>query len=859
MDLTPSGKPKLGYSYPSGQRRQGPAPLASFEDLPSDEQISPEADGDDDNTLQDLSPGPEEFDHILSFDSRDVLTQPSPHKLVGPRGVNGNNEGFQISTNGVSVMQSTIAINSDNALLSPTSGPGWSSKTVNDLSIHHTSGEEQSSASGEVTPTGYSSPLVPYGYELSSSRCRDNLTVPSDESGGEKSPSPDSRRKGSWTDIFFRGRSRSRSKSPIGSECSQKSPGFEQETVPVEKAKNKKGFFSFLKVGRKSSTSSGTVNGPSQAQSSSSSTANQANNSASVSTPSQENESISFNERNGKNANNYASNYTSLNESNNKSKENWTNMSTTKSSKSEKCDYAPSQAMVSGENAELGKLRDELTVIQDLNEPKESQQDIINIIEREIEQKMSAFNEDIQLDLPPDLQFDELLISSKANILSTNQQSELESSSNIALDDPTNNNNPLPQPNLTRKLITRTDTIDDECQSLPRSFKTKDLDSSLNRTTETVVATIEHNSSEKGYSSGSDLEESSATLNAESGKKASYLKRQSSETSEIDFEAATLLTHDSIDYEDYDGPTEIILSPDTEDKINHENRASSRRRLDVNTIPIDRPRSATPINIAPLEAFLNTASPSPDPNVEKIRLSLPGDTFTNCTRAKSPRKSNPAIWLEFCEKGLHSPKSFTRRRRSTLDKDISPRDSLPSGGLGIKNQTNDAFTPVTETASQAVSPLTPITPLDFEDQWTPFGDNFNPYAFIKENLEHQVERYKWSMECDKCDCLIGKLGNINSNDPSGCNTPAEGQMTPLSPRELGEPGDEQPLVSPIACSCDCHHNISIIRSNSNQVKQEGLYSISSDISSASSRLIQASSASSSKSSSIGEVEDKVLS
>lgn len=504
MDLTPSGKPKLGYSYPSAQRRQGPAPLASFEDLPSDEQISPEADGDD-NTLQDLSPGPEEFDHILSFDSRDVLTQPSPHKIGGPKGVNGNHEGFQNNTNGMPVMQATNATNSDNTLLSPTSGQGWSSQTVTPLTFHHTSGEEHSSASGEVTPTGYSSPNIPY--ELTSNKCRDNLTVPSgDESGGEKSPSPDSRRKGSWTDIFFRGRSRSRSKSPIGSECSQKSPGFEPEPVPVEKAKNKKGFFSFLKVGRKSSTSSGTTNGPFQAQSSS--TANQANNS--VSTPSQENESISFNERKGKNANNYASNYTSFNESNNKSKDS----STSKSSKSEKCDYTPSQPMISGENAELGKLREELTVTQDLNEPKESQQDIINIIEREIEQKMSELNEEIRFDLPPDLQFDELLASSKANILSTNQQSQLESSSNVASDEPTNSNNPLPQPNLTRKLITRTDTIDDECQSLPRSFKTKEIGSTVNRPTETVVATIEHNSSEKGYSSGSDLEESSATLNA---------------------------------------------------------------------------------------------------------------------------------------------------------------------------------------------------------------------------------------------------------------------------------------------------------------------------------------------------------
>lgn len=553
MDFTPSGRPKLGYSYPSDQRRAGPAPLASFEDLPSDEQISPEGDIGDDNTLQDLSPDSEEFDHILSFDSRDVLTQPSPHKVTIPHRqeqTNGHynsyhaNDNQPISTtiNGISVIQSTLPNTSNYGLLSPPSSSGqqlsgcWSSSTPTTVTYSQVCVDEEP-ASGEVTPTGYSSPMVPGTsgtYDGSSARPSggSNLMVPSgDESGGEKSPSPDSRRKGSWTDIFFLGRSRSRSKSPIGSECSQKSPNCDQpDTITTPTAtntptttgnssgKNKKGFFSFLKVGRKNSTSTvGTNNGstPQAQQQSSSHQPSLSLNSSTVAMLSQENDTISSASKKSSTNNENNNNSSSIN-------------ATLSSSTKIKCDStisSTSRPNVDGivDNfVAVGKLHEELTIPQDLNEPCESQQDIINIIEREIEQRMSDLNENLQIDLPLDLQFDEIrskLSSTIPDNQTASNEKTIDSSyeTEISVEPVINTNtaNQLPKPNLIRKLRTRSETIDDECQSLPRSFKTKEIESTTNRGTETtVVATIEHNSSEKGYSSGSDLEESSTTLNA---------------------------------------------------------------------------------------------------------------------------------------------------------------------------------------------------------------------------------------------------------------------------------------------------------------------------------------------------------
>lgn len=59
-------------SYPSRQRRFGPAPLASFEDLPSDDQNSP-----DDDLRDDLSPDPTAIERALEIDSQLLLQRRS--------------------------------------------------------------------------------------------------------------------------------------------------------------------------------------------------------------------------------------------------------------------------------------------------------------------------------------------------------------------------------------------------------------------------------------------------------------------------------------------------------------------------------------------------------------------------------------------------------------------------------------------------------------------------------------------------------------------------------------------------------------------------------------------------------------
>src|SRR5690242_2191433 len=75
----PRRTPKIGYSYPSGQNRAGPAPLASFEDLPSDDQDSPESE----ERRLDHSPSQEVIDDALEADSRDLLNA-SPDSSVTP-------------------------------------------------------------------------------------------------------------------------------------------------------------------------------------------------------------------------------------------------------------------------------------------------------------------------------------------------------------------------------------------------------------------------------------------------------------------------------------------------------------------------------------------------------------------------------------------------------------------------------------------------------------------------------------------------------------------------------------------------------------------------------------------------------
>jgi hypothetical protein len=78
-------------SYPSKQQRFGAAPLASFEDLPSDDQLSPDF---DDNGLRNTSPDRFAIESALDLDSALLLTKSerndektSPTLTITPTGI----------------------------------------------------------------------------------------------------------------------------------------------------------------------------------------------------------------------------------------------------------------------------------------------------------------------------------------------------------------------------------------------------------------------------------------------------------------------------------------------------------------------------------------------------------------------------------------------------------------------------------------------------------------------------------------------------------------------------------------------------------------------------------------------------
>lgn len=138
----------------------------------------------------------------------------------------------------------------------------------------------------------------------------------------------------------------------------------------------------------------------------------------------------------------------------------------------------------------------------------------------------------------------------------------------------------------------------------------------------------------------------------------SVLAKQSSQD-----EFETLLAQDSVESEDFlsslsSSSAALAVPPPPPSRSPVPSR---QQRLEVVTIPIERPRSTTPINIAPLEAFL-PVSPEPCPP-DKIRLFLPGEQFTG-RGPRSPRRGSLKSWLHFCEEGLQSPRC---RKRSTED------------------------------------------------------------------------------------------------------------------------------------------------------------------------------------------------
>ena len=308
------------------------------------------------------------------------------------------------------------------------------------------------------------------------------------------------------------------------------------------------------------------------------------------------------------------------------------------------------------------------------------------------------------------------------------------------------------------------------------------------------------------------------------------LEKNLLERSPEEDEMATLLVHDcSIEYEDENSESNesnqrlingssLINTPIStpingssltsrpgviSNAIDEERRGSQvqilskEERAIIKTLPLDRPRSLTPLAIAPLEEFLRRSSLSPDgsnaPKSHRIKLSLPGEQFTG-NKTRTPRKSNPQIWQDFCQKGLlGSPKSVSKviinannNEEVVIDEDFSQemanldskttnfsqemanleeksdaeeeddfraKDGTEGGFLSVLSGKStsmtggsltpgggqyDAFSPLSD------APLTPVTPLD--DDFKTFGDTFDPMKLKPKSLKisNQGAIYKQS-------------------------------------------------------------------------------------------------------------------
>ncbi|XP_076306225.1 uncharacterized protein LOC143222920 [Tachypleus tridentatus] len=158
-----------------------------------------------------------------------------------------------------------------------------------------------------------------------------------------------------------------------------------------------------------------------------------------------------------------------------------------------------------------------------------------------------------------------------------------------------------------------------------------------------------------------------------------HLKRRESED---DYEAETLLTQESLD--DDDLTSSDFQIPVSRVKSELFKLPTRKQRLEISTIPVERPRSTTPLNIAPLEAFIQSASP--DVHVEKIHLSLPGEEFS--FKLKSTKNATHKNWVDFCEKGLQSPRTLKKLQKDSKLKghgeNISTRNYLYNDNFGTQ-------------------------------------------------------------------------------------------------------------------------------------------------------------------------------
>lgn len=247
------------------------------------------------------------------------------------------------------------------------------------------------------------------------------------------------------------------------------------------------------------------------------------------------------------------------------------------------------------------------------------------------------------------------------------------------------------------------------------------------------------------------------------------------EKKEDDFEAEILLPQDLSEMDD---EPVVDLHPVIE--VSKQIMIPSKQqRLEITTKPIDRPRSTTPINVASLEAFIQSVSPTFDGKVEKIKLSLPGEQFVG--RIKSPKRSSLKSWTDFCERGLHSP-----RMHRKFDKD-SPKNPFESSDGAIISD-NPQFS--SENWAAFDSRFTVVESNVFDDSFSvDFGAaETSPRDQSKTSFESSYQYFESDFSCS----------SISSECPS-CS-----KFSSFGPNDAQS--SDQSVSSALCedCSCQCH-------------------------------------------------------
>lgn len=191
--------------------------------------------------------------------------------------------------------------------------------------------------------------------------------------------------------------------------------------------------------------------------------------------------------------------------------------------------------------------------------------------------------------------------------------------------------------------------------------------------------------------------------------------------------------------------------------------------------PIERPHSIIPVNnMNNFEAYLQSLSNTINQtkNEDKLKIVLPGDEFAqeNGDRMlkNRPRKSNPFIWQEFCEKGLKSPQ-ILRKRANSCFPGISENIQLDvEQNKDNKYENNDDNGSICS-PNENLTPITPIKNLNMAEE-DMFGDkNFCTMALLGKQIPLQFKcNNEFSFECN-CSCTSSITSSTTTSNNNGDN------------------------------------------------------------------------------------------